>query len=112
VYEPPEPEEVPKRLAELLTWWRENYSVAVQAGAPAVVPVLARLHYEIVAIHPFVDGNGRLARFVTDQAAREMLGRGISREIAKDRKLYFAALKAGNDGDLEPLENLMRAALT
>lgn len=112
VFSPPEPEEVPELLAGLLTWWRDSYSVTVKAGLPAVVPALARLHYEIVAIHPFVDGNGRLARFVADQAAREMLGRGISRELTKDRDLYFAALKAGNEGNLDALESLIRAALT
>lgn len=112
VYEPPPPEDVPELLTQLLTWWRTNYSVAVMAGIPAVVPALARLHYEIVAIHPFVDGNGRLARFVVDQAAREMLGRGISKDLIKDRKLYFAALKTANTGDLGDLESLIRAALT
>lgn len=112
VYEPPGPEEVPRLLTDLLIWWRDNYSVAMKAGLPAVVPSLARLHYGIVAIHPFVDGNGRLARFVTDQAAREMLGRGVSREITKDKRLYFKALKAANDGALGPLESLIRAALT
>ncbi|HET7443613.1 MAG TPA: Fic family protein [Solirubrobacterales bacterium] len=112
VYAPPEPEEVPGQLAELLAWWRESYSIARKAGLPAVVPALARLHYGIVAIHPFVDGNGRLARFVTDQASRELLGRGISEEITSDRRLYFEALKAGNDGDLGPLQGLIRAALT
>jgi hypothetical protein len=112
VYEPPGPEEVPAQLAELLHWWRDNYSVAKKAGLPAVVPSLARLHYGIVAIHPFVDGNGRLARFVTDQAARELLGRGVSEEMTRDRRLYFEALRAGNIGDLSPLESLIRAALT
>lgn len=112
VYEPPPPEEVPSQLAELLTWWRNSYPVTRKAGLPAAIPALARLHYGIVSIHPFLDGNGRLARFVTDQAAREMLGRGVGKEMTEDRDLYFAALKAGNSGDLAPLEGIIRAALT
>ena len=111
-YEPPGPEEVLATLAELLEWWQDSYAVAIKAGLPAVVPALARLHYGIVSIHPFIDGNGRLARFVTDQAAREMLGRGVSREMTKDTDLYFSSLKAANDGDLRPLEDLIRVALT
>jgi len=110
-YEPPDPEEVPSRLTELLTWWQEHYPLAVKGGPQSVVPALARLHHGIVSIHPFLDGNGRLARFVTDQAAREMLGRSISHQMTKNRKLYFASLKAGDDGDLGPLETLIQAAL-
>lgn len=112
VFEPPGPEEVPARLTELLNWWRNTYTIAVKAGLPAVIPALTRLHYGIVSIHPFLDGNGRLARFVTDQASREMLGRTISPELTKDTTTYFASLRTANDGDLKPLEDLIRAALT
>lgn len=112
IFEPPDPSEVPEKLADLLRWWREIYPTAGKAGVPAVIPALARLHYGLVAIHPFLDANGRLARFVTDQGARELLGRRIGRELTADRQEYFEALLAGNQDDLAPLEHLLRAALT
>jgi len=111
VYLPPPPEEVPDRLISLLTWWEEAYERASVEGLPTLVAVLARLHYELLSIHPFVDANGRVARFVADQAAREIADRGISQKMTGDRALYAAALNAADDEDLEPLEDLVRAAL-
>lgn len=111
IYEPPEPDSMLPQLVELLEWWRATYALAGKAELPAVVSALAKLHYELVAIHPFLDANGRLSRFIADQAARELLGRDIGVELTQDRGQYFKALRAANSGDLGPLERLIRAAL-
>lgn len=99
--------------------WREHLHALAPDGHERpddrrnilVVRVLARLHYELVAIHPFLNGNGRLARFATDQAARELLGRTVGRGLTQQRERYFAALHSGINGNLEPLEQIIRAAL-
>jgi fido (protein-threonine AMPylation protein) len=111
IYEPPGPESVASQLAELLLWWRDEYGIVGKGETPAVVAAIARLHYGLVAIHPFLDGNGRLARFISDQAARELLGRRIGRELTEDQDRYFGALRSANGGDLNPLEQMIRAAL-
>jgi fido (protein-threonine AMPylation protein) len=77
----------------------------------AVVTLLATFQYRFAAIHPFVDGNGRLARIVIDQAARELLGLGVGRELTTNRELYNSGLRQANQGDLGPLEALVKAAL-
>lgn len=110
-YEPPPPDTVVGRLVELLSWWNTTYPQTRHAEISTVVAELARLHHGLVAIHPFLDGNGRLARFVTDQAAIELLGRGVSRELTEDHAQYFTALRAADGGDLGPLERLISAAL-
>lgn len=58
-YTPPPAVEVPYLVEDLVTWINSN-------EARQVHPILkaAIIHYEIARIHPFVDGNGRVARAV------------------------------------------------
>jgi fido (protein-threonine AMPylation protein) len=103
--------EVAERLTLLTGWWREIYDELDGASTEDVIDALARLHHGIASIHPFVDGNGRVARAVTDQAARELLGRRVGMDLIKPPDRYFATLQAADDGDIEPLKRLIRAAL-
>jgi fido (protein-threonine AMPylation protein) len=109
-YEPPPPESIVDELVKLLGWWNATYQTLV-ADRGATVAALARLHYGIAAIHPFVDANGRLARFLVNRAAVELLGRSIARGLTEDHTAYFSALHAADQGDLGPLERLISAAL-
>jgi Fic family protein len=57
VYVPPPPEEVPKALGE----WE-----AFIHSRPDIPPLVlaALIHYQFEAIHPFLDGNGRVGRLL------------------------------------------------
>ncbi|MBI5399508.1 Fic family protein [Candidatus Saganbacteria bacterium] len=57
VFTPPPVTAVPKLAADLIKWLNSP-------AAQEINPVLAAgiVHYELVRIHPFVDGNGRTAR--------------------------------------------------
>lgn len=56
-FRPPSPVEIPYLMDDLLTWLNSS-------AGHAVHPLLRAglLHYELVRIHPFVDGNGRASR--------------------------------------------------
>lgn len=56
-FRPPSPLEVPHLMEELFSWLNSP-------SGKAVHPILRAgiLHYELVRIHPFTDGNGRTAR--------------------------------------------------
>ena len=56
IYMAPEPEQVPELMDALLKWM----NTAKGNLHPAIIACIA--HYELVFIHPFSDGNGRLAR--------------------------------------------------
>ncbi|GGQ83610.1 Fic family protein [Couchioplanes azureus] len=109
---PPPPDEVPILLNQHLAWWRHAcLEMRTDATSDESVEVLSRLHYGIVQIHPFLDGNGRVARHVTDEAARELLGVGVDVALVRNQKAYFAALKSASTGDFSEIIQLMRAAL-
>lgn len=69
------------------------------ANAEGVPPALqaAELHYNVVAIHPFSDGNGRTARLLMNY---HLLRHGYPHAIieVRDRAEYLAALEEANGG--------------
>ena len=85
---PPKPIEVPYLIRELLDW------VNVQDDLNPII-LAGIFHYEFVRIHPFVDGNGRVARLLMNLA---LLRAGWSLAIIPPiyRHEYIATLdKAG-----------------
>ncbi|CAN5436284.1 Fic family protein [soil metagenome] len=76
---------------------------------------IARAHAELLLVHPFREGNGRLARWVADlmalQAGFPLLDWRFDLDTEDRRKRYFAALRRGYAMDLNALEALVREAL-
>lgn len=56
IFVAPPPEMVPGLVKDLLSWMKKN------AGKVHPLIMAAVFHYEFVFIHPFSDGNGRMAR--------------------------------------------------
>lgn len=73
------------------------------ANSPGLHPALqaAELHYNLVAIHPFTDGNGRTARLLMNY---HLLRHGYTHTIieVERRGEYLAALEEANQGKCEP----------
>jgi cell filamentation protein len=74
----------------------------------AIARALAETHVELVLIHAFRDGNGRVARFLSAlmalQAGLPLLNFSSIAEGKKQE--YFAAVQAGLDKDYAPMERL------
>jgi cell filamentation protein len=75
-----------------------------------VVHALAETHVELVLIHPFRDGNGRLARVLSTvmalQAGLPLLDFSVI--AGKSKNAYIAAIQAGLDKHYVPMESLLR----
>jgi Fic family protein len=56
-FRPPDWEEVPHLMGDLVAWLNSSQADALMPACTAGIA-----HYEFVRIHPFVDGNGRTAR--------------------------------------------------
>ena len=61
VYLPPEAQDVPALMVELITWIDQ----ALERGDLPVPIIAALTHYQYATIHPYYDGNGRTARLLT-----------------------------------------------
>ena len=72
-----------------------------------------RLHYSLVKIHPFLNGNGRCARLFTDlwllSIGKEMLEWGDENldNVNSSRKEYIFALQEVDSGSYERLKSFM-----
>ena len=96
-YIAPSPDRVEEEMQKFLTWFD---------GEEPVNSVIrsAIAHFWFVSIHPFEDGNGRLARILSDM----LLARGekseyrfynVSSQINKDKNHYYDILERMQHGD-------------
>ena len=73
-----------------------------------LVRALAETHVELVLIHPFREGNGRVARILSTlmalQAEFPLLDFSLIAEAKKQN--YFMAVQAGLDKNYRPMEQL------
>jgi len=78
----------------------------------ALAEALAITHVELILIHPFRDGNGRLARLLADVMAVQA-GRGLLDYSGWDREKesYFTAIQQGMARRYEPMAALFSDAL-
>ena len=56
------PEETPALMTDLVSWYQEEE----QKGELTLAELCALFHYRYIRIHPFEDGNGRIARLLVN----------------------------------------------
>jgi len=81
------PEETPALMTDLLTWYnKEN-----EAGKLNPVELASLFHYRYIRIHPFEDGNGRIARLMVNFILARH-GYPMVVVPSKDKTRYLTAL--------------------
>lgn len=107
---PPPGAAVPGRMDEYVVWL-ERSRLDVESGR-RLHPVerAARAHFWLVDIHPFVDGNGRVARLLMNLLLMQS-GYPIAVIRIEDRATYYNALEAGHQGRLEAFLVLVAQAV-
>ncbi|MFZ5737711.1 MAG: Fic family protein [Pseudomonadota bacterium] len=108
---------MPEDLGPLLTRFASAYGDTKLSTIQRIVGVAAS-HHRLLWIHPFADGNGRVARLFSHAFLKE-LGIGsslwsVSRGLARAVDKYKAALQAADEprrGDLDGRGNLTQSGL-
>ena len=98
-FEAPPAERVPNEMAKFLRWFEQPGDMD-----PLLMAGIAHLWF--VTIHPFDDGNGRIARAIADMvlARSEKTGQrfySMSAQIRREHKAYYETLEWTQKGDLE-----------
>ncbi len=103
--------QLPKLLREFESGVLEALTPCRAMSPEQAVRAIAVVHVELVLIHPFREGNGRLARFVADvMAAQAGLDHLDYSAWGEKQEKYIAAIHAGMDGNYKPMESLFRRA--
>jgi Fic family protein len=96
-YIAPSPDRVEAEMTRFLDWFNADMTISSVVSS-------AIAHLWFVSIHPFEDGNGRMARILSDM----MLARGdgselrfynISAQINRNKNKYYDVLEATQRGD-------------
>ncbi|MBT3377395.1 MAG: Fic family protein [Lentisphaerae bacterium] len=98
-FEAPDAARLDGEMQEFLSWF---------GGGSGVDPVIkaAVAHFWYVTIHPFADGNGRIARAIADMALSQADGSkdrfySMSAGIEAERKEYYIQLESAQRGSLD-----------
>lgn len=98
-YEAPPAERLPDEMARFLRWFEQPGDID-----PLLLAGLAHLWF--VSIHPFHDGNGRIARAIADRALARSEKTGqrfysMSAQIRREHRGYYDTLERTQKGSLD-----------
>ena len=112
-FEAPPSAAMAREMKTFVTWFN-----ATAPNGKRPLPALTRAglaHLYFVSIHPFEDGNGRIARAIAEKAVSQGLGQpsliALAFTIERDRKAYYDALERNNK-DMEVTDWLAYFAKT
>ena len=97
-----------KKLCDDIVYWEKHKTYETDE-------IAVRLHHRIVWIHPFVNGNGRHARLVTDlflssrKSQPFSWGAELTLPIAEVRQIYVSALREADKGSIAELLAFLRS---
>ncbi|MBI5194816.1 MAG: Fic family protein [Nitrospirae bacterium] len=78
-----------------------------------VIQALAEVHVELVLIHPFREGNGRVARLLAILMALQagLPPLDFTGIVSRKKKDYISAVQAGMERDYKPMEKVFTSAI-
>jgi hypothetical protein len=100
---PVDPLDVPLAMGDLADWFAKG------SGDPLLDAAVA--HAWLTHIHPFDDGNGRMARLLANLALIQAQFPPLLLRAGSDRGQYLDALARSDEGDILPLYDLFAKSL-
>ena len=102
---------VPKLMQDFNNKFLQVYTPCKGMNEDQLVTALARVHIEYILVHPFREGNGRLARLLSTIMALQAGQPLLDFSYMDDNKdEYFSAIQAGLV-DYEPMKEIFKRVL-
>ncbi len=96
---PPKPDLIPKLMKQFFRWLN-------QTKKEETILFAAKLHEKITLIHPFIDGNGRVARLITNLFFMQQ-GYPPILILKTERKKYIQTLDQAHQGNNKPFAHFL-----
>jgi len=97
-FEAPPESRVKAEMDAFIQWYNDTSPTGSQPLSPLIRSAIAHLYF--VSIHPFEDGNGRIARALSEKVLAQSIGRpalvALSHAIEGSRKAYYKQLEDNN----------------
>lgn len=103
-HKPPEAIDVSNQMEKLIKWIRNNNKKLY------IIELAALVHHKLVYIHPFFDGNGRVARLAMNLLLIQKTY-PLAVILKNDRKKYYQLLSKADKGNLAPFVNFIAQAV-
>lgn len=104
--QPPAARLVPDSLEKVCESWRAKFAILQDSPPLPKLVAMAEFHSALLVVHPFVDGNGRVARALLMQQCLDLFGKADMSVMDKGAR-YYAALAAADQGNPRPLAELI-----
>lgn len=107
---PAPPLDVPTLTFKLLEWWREEFMKVAYDCIDRKISSIALFHEKFLSIHPFLDGNGRVARALASIQFKDLLDKDVTFEKI-ERIEYYKALQTARNGNEQRLNDIFTALI-
>jgi cell filamentation protein len=105
--------QIPKLMADFEKFALRKHTPCNFKNRKRIIQALAEVHVEFVLIHPFREGNGRVARILStlmaSQAGLPILD--FADITGRKRKNYYAAIRDGLDRNYKPMEEIFTSII-
>lgn len=104
-FEAPPSSNVPQEMEKFIQWFNSTAPVGGKPLSPLIRAGIAHIYF--VSIHPFEDGNGRIARAIVEKSLSQNMGHpsliALSSCINEKKKDYYDQLEIHNkDNEITP----------
>lgn len=105
-------DQIPRLMDDYQRLYLARWTPACDLDQESLITALAECHVELVLIHPFREGNGRLARLLATMMALQADEPPLNfSSMESDQKGYISAIHAGHSGNMKPMIDLFSDVL-
>lgn len=107
------PAQVPKLMDDFEHDLLRTYTPCKFKSSEQIIKALAIIHTELVLIHPFREGNGRVARMLATLMALQagLPPLDFSGIVGKKKKEYITAIQEGMSHNYRPMEKIFASVI-